>query len=308
VATGLNLGGNSGRLRWTLTRDMLITLTLAALLTLALYTPIILSNGVGALVDNPFVQPLSAAEFRATITGFPAAFVAFVGQGIPDIAVYGLLLMVAISLFAHRRISQNRVPLLLPTVVWLGLLVIVQYVLPPIRTWIFIVVLYAILAGAGMDALLQRLPIQAAWMSPLVAFGIVGVLGASLLYTDALNRTLTYEREEDARETAAFLAERLQPGDRILLTNGAIHNYEYYLDAHDQPWDIIALTFPQDVVEATLSDHTLYVLTTVGDQYVTDRLRESVGVDLDADDVRLEPLATMPGGEIVVNRLVIGDA
>ncbi len=300
---------NTGRKRWTLTRDMGVTLGAAAVLTVLLYTPIIANNGVGALTDNPFVQPLSAAEFRATVRGFPAAFVTFAAQGNPltELAIIVLTIPVVVSLIAHRRLIDDAVPLLVPTVIWLAALVMVQYVLPPLRTWIFLLVLFPILAGAGIDALL-RFILRTRYTSQVAigaALALALGLGGVVVATDALNNTLTYQREEDAREAAAFLAERLDEGDKILLTNGAIHNYEYYLDANGKPWNNLALTFPHEEAVATAREHTLYVLTRAGDNYVADRLRESIGVE--PEDATLEPLATMPAGEIVVNRLVLRD-
>jgi hypothetical protein len=297
---------NTGRTRWPLTRDMALTLASTALLTLALYTPVIVSNGLGALTDNPFVQPLSAAAFRAAVTGFPAAFVTFAAQGerLTELAMVALVVPVAVSLVAHHRLSDDAIPLLIPTVIWLALLVIVQYVLPPLRTWIFLLVLYPMLAGAGIDALLTW-TLRTRYTTTLAtgaAFALAMGLGGVVVATDALNNTLTYQREEDAREVAEYLVERFTEGDKILLTNGAVHNYEYYLDANGLPWDAVALTYPPEVVAEAVHQHTLYVLTRAGDAYVDDRLRESIGVG--PGDVTLEPLATMPAGEIIVNRLV----
>jgi hypothetical protein len=297
-----------GRERWLSLRDMVITLSGAALLTLLLYTPIITHNGFDAVTGNRFVASLSAAEFRSTVINFPGDFVAFVSQGVPDAVHLVLIGFAALSLVVHYRISRDRVPLIIPTVIWLTLLVVVQYVLPPIRTWIFLVVLYPLLAGAGLSVVMDWLEAQF-YMDRayfLVLGAIVGGILAGMLLTDAMNHTVTYKRENDAQAVAAFLAERLQPDDRILLTNGAIHNFEYYLDYYGQPFDIIYLSTGHDDALHTAESATLYVLTRVGDPHVEKRVLESIGVDLAAGEAELVPLAEMPGGEMVVNRLVVG--
>lgn len=299
---------NSGHDRWLLTRNLVLSLALGAVLTIALYLPIVRANGVEAVIGNRFVLPLSPEEFRQTVITFPDNFLAFVSQGVPESIHMGLIGIALLGVLFHSRISPDKLPLIVPTVLWLGALVIIQYVLPPIRTWIFLVVVYYLLAGAGLAFLLDMIDKRLPGVFVVVSILLIGVMAGFIIRRDALNHTLTYKVERDAQAAAAFLADQLQPDDRILLTNGAIHNFEYYLDYYGQPFDLVYLTDraqPDENALQTAQTATLYVLTRVGDVHVADRLRESIGVELNAQGILLEPLATMPANEIIVNRLLI---
>lgn len=285
---------------WQAVGRMMAALTFGAVLTVALYLPIIIHNGLQLLVRNRFVLPLSPEEFRQTLDSFPLDFVRYVGQGLPDVVAVGLVLVALLAL--ARREGRG---LVLATAAWLALLVAVQYVVPPIRTWIFLVVLYALMFGAGVDWLIQRL--QRETWTEAVALVVALGLGVWLVSVEAMHNTVTYRREDDAQAAAQYIAPRLQPDDWILLTNGAIHNYEYELDREGANFSQIVLSMDNALAVQTAIDHTLYVLTRVGDDYIENRLRESIGVDISADNVTLELLVTLPADEIVIQQLVFHD-
>lgn len=295
-----------GVIRWQRLGVFAMGLTFGAWLTVLLYTPIIRTNGLDAVIGNRFVLSLSPEAFRQTVINFPGEFLAYIAQGMPHPLYWLLSIFAGIAIIFHRFISQDRIPLILPTAIWLTVLVIIQYVLPPIRTWIFLVVLWCLLTGAGL-ALIFRWLRLATWV-PLVSVMLVLMFSVQLWQADALNHTVTYKVEPDAEPTAAYLTTRLQPADRILLTNGAIHNFEYYLDAYGHPFNIVYLTdqiSPDENAQQTARDATLYVLTRVGDPHVDDRIRESVGINIHDPDYTLLELAVMPNNEIVIQQLIV---
>lgn len=287
--------------RWPRLGAMAVTLGAAALLTVLLYTPIIVHDGLALITRNRFVLPLSRAEFTATLVAFPSDFVRYIGQGLPFPVA---LVLVALGALALMR-PQGR-GLVVATLVWLALMVAVQYVVPPIRTWIFLVVLVGLMFGAGVDWLLERVGRDGA--GGVVALLIALVWGGWIVAADAMSHTVTYRRENDALAAAQYLAPRLGASDWVLLTNGAIHNYEYELDRQGADFTRVVLSMDTALAHETLDVGTLYVLTRVGDDYVADRLRESIGVDVEGGPFVLEPLVTLSHDEITVNRLVRDDS
>jgi hypothetical protein len=301
------------------TVQMAVTLGLAAVATVALYMPIVISNGLAALTDNPFVQSVTVATLFADLRAFPSRFVTYTGQGVPDALIIGLLVLALVGTVAHRRVSVSRVPLLVAVAAWLAFTVIARQVVPPMRTVTFLIVVTALTAGAGVSVFVQAInalvgghlrvpPPNDRYIA--VTFGAVaftvGVL-AVLVASDAMHHTELYRREWDAEPTAAYLTAHLQDGDRVLMTNAAIHNYEYHLLLNGTPYDVLTLSMPHDAALDVATNHTLYVVNRVGDEYLSDRLRESIGVDLSDGRYRLIPLATMPNGEIEIMRLAVDD-
>ena len=125
-------------------------------LTVALYSPIILTSGFSALVANPYVESLSWKKFIRNIFDSVRESYWFLTR---DWSIVSQVLLTACLLSAIasmrskkiRRVIEFGVPLLI-----LIALITFQRVLPPPRTWLFLIPIMSLFVGMGWEEIVHR--------------------------------------------------------------------------------------------------------------------------------------------------------
>ncbi|TWT55430.1 hypothetical protein KOR42_28160 [Thalassoglobus neptunius] len=135
-----------------------------ALLTIALYSPIIATSGLKSLTGNDFVKPLTRDQFlKGIIPGIETTaslllrdwnFVAWA------VIVIGWVMAVVetILLTLHKK-PLFPVPFAC-SVLSVALLLLVQHVIPPARTWLFLIPICALICGWGWSSTLDKIRSQ----------------------------------------------------------------------------------------------------------------------------------------------------
>jgi hypothetical protein len=225
IAIGLAFRQQARRLR-----EVGLSVIAVLVITVLLYSPVIINSGAGSLVSNEYVSSKSWNNF---VAGFPPAAWATLGQwarGVPIIVSGLVVLGFLLAVVFNRRLSSARPSLLFPTIVSLAILLVIQRVNPYSRVWLFLLPWIIVAASAGFLLPLQILP----WFGGKHFQSLLPILGVLICVGLAINARLSFQAYQpddgfsDAKAVAAYLAPRLGAGDRVVTVVPDISPLEYY--------------------------------------------------------------------------------
>lgn len=204
------------------------TVLVATVLTLVLYAPVYAASGVSSVTANEFVEPRSWSTLLDLAPGHVSDTVDTWTRDLPGVAAILLGLGLLAGVAATPWIGRFRVPVAIAVVAWAVAVLAVQRVVPYTRVWLFLVPLVTATVAGLVGWALER----GRWTAragPAVA--VVVAVGGSLLVlsADSVRESRETGALLDAPAIAAFLAERIEPEDRILAT-GSDTILEYYLE------------------------------------------------------------------------------
>jgi hypothetical protein len=200
-------------------RSLLATLPLIGAGTLALYAPIVVGVGLGAVFGNRWVAPVPRPEWAWRM---PLVLQSTWAQWNRDFPVLEWLLVAgfAASMVLSRR---RRWPLpLIAGVVCLAML-FVQHVAPPKRTFLFLLPLY-LLASASPVERLKRF----SKFVPLAAIMLCAAFSGYAIHTQSVYLSEDTRTLRDGSAIADYLKTRLEPGDEVICPPDAVLEY-YFL-------------------------------------------------------------------------------
>jgi dolichyl-phosphate-mannose-protein mannosyltransferase len=208
-----------------------VAATATALLTLLLYTPIIIDAGLSALIGNSFVRATSWRLFFLQTSSSLGTILASWTLGYP-IAISTVLAACAIvGLVFERATSGIRVSMAGSVYVWCAFLLLVTHRVPFSRIWLFLVAPIALLAGHGMIRLASRLARHqqriASWGGEL-SVGMATALVLVVLVTRGVETSRDTGTLNDAERIAKGFSSGLRPGDRVFApvpSNGPLAYY-----------------------------------------------------------------------------------
>ncbi len=228
LALSLPAGGRGDLLRRRLVPAVVAAIVLSALL----YLPIVAASGLGSLVGNEFVEPLSWSAFTDRL---PDSLVS-TGEGwlrdSPLLLDVVLAAGFVVALVLHRRVSRFAWPPALAALAWIAPLVAVQRVVPFERVWLFLLPLYLITAAAGVMFLLRPVaarPGREAVVAVLLAVVLAGSLAANAVATQSVYESEDTSTFRDGERVGALLATLLRPGDKVLVAPPVDAILEYQL-------------------------------------------------------------------------------
>lgn len=219
-------------------------LSIAALITVLLYVPIVLGSGYRSLFANRYVSATPWA-------GLPGRIAASFGEtwrtwnaGWPQLLA---LVLAAGFLVCVIRKNAGYWPLLAGLAVCVMLL-IVQRVAPPERVWLFFLPLYLVIAAEGILGVFRLLAETRA--DSLMQFAAVVMLigGSVIVIKGDIVPFMPPGQNTDAAVVAAYLRPELRAGDLLLGTlpvSGPLMYYNYRLGVPEDYW---ATTQPERVL------------------------------------------------------------
>ena len=209
----------------------------AAVLTLLLYTPILIFSGPEKVFANGFVAPIPWADLLETLSHRFAETWAEWTFRVPLIAILLLAAGWTLSLLFHRRLSSTRVPLQLAALVWIVVLLVVQRPNAWSKVWVFLQPLMLIWAAAGIFGLLQKVRLKFARGLPLamIVFGLALLAGAWQAARLIPQLPGLWAVRGDEEKAVLFVQDQLQENDLIVVAPPDDAPVWYYSELHDIP-------------------------------------------------------------------------
>jgi hypothetical protein len=217
---------------------------LAALLTLILYSPVILfGSGLFSIIGNEIVRSLSWATFLENLD--PRLLKAWNKWmiGISATFEYVFLCGFLISLLFYRKVSSQKLPLQIFLALAVAILLVLQRVSPLPRIWIYLEAFYLMFAAAGLVwlvELLLRAIVAPARTRRVLSFAIPLIFIAAMtnMLIDRAQNPVFLDRDLLPEAYAAdYLAENLKPEDTIVATGPVDIQAAYYLSLHGISFD-----------------------------------------------------------------------
>ncbi len=234
------VAGNIADSKAVFLRHLIVSGIAAVLVAVVLYAPAIVAL-------DPLAAIQSNTAFRAGMAAMPDKIKPLIWlwgrwhDGVVAPLVWLSVAGVGLSLVAHARMARDRVPILLPTVVWLVPIYILQPFAPPHRFYLFLLPLYHTLAAAGiawgLAALEGRFAVLGGRATPAAAMLLCAGILAGVLADHSVEKNPDGWRMYNAEEVVAFLAENAEPGDRVIAGFGrtGTYHHRFYGNLYDLP-------------------------------------------------------------------------
>jgi len=214
---------------WTLTG------LATALLTLVLYSPIFIYGGIGQFFQNGIQNPFSQAGalMQSNLRGTYFEWI----SGVPDFVSLVLTAGLLFGLIFHRRLSSLRIPLQVATVIWIGLILILQRPNAWTRIWFPLAALFMIWASAGLAGLLKDIRLtkirNVSAAALVILISILWVFAAGVQQLSTLPHAWSFKSREEM--AVLILKDRLGEQDIIIAPSPQDAPLWYYSRLHGIP-------------------------------------------------------------------------
>ena len=293
LCLGCALSGSATRPPW---RPVFACVVWTIGLTILAYSPILIVEGPAALLSNRFVV---APEWPVFWQRLPETLSATGRLLFRDVPVPGILLMLAGCLLALRPATfcGNLAPSLLLSCGVCGLLVLIQHVLPPPRTWLF---LLPVLFTCAIWGLVPSLTSRRRRTRGAILLAIVALLVAGPLIQQSRNDSIRQSKETgncpDAEPAIVWLKSGLLSREPIVTIVPSSAPLVYYALRHD-----LSLEHFEWPGGPHTRDDTAIVM--VNHAWNPDESAEEVLEALDLDESigegRFETVQSFPSAELV---------
>ncbi len=177
-----------------------------------LYLPVLLISGPQSLFSNPFVQPLGWDDFWPTLWTRLSETWREWQMDVPVFLTVWAGLGVTLEIVFHWRASRQRVPVLLPVILWVSFVLALQRPNAWRKIWIWLLALLLVLAAAGWVAFLDWLRRRKNW--PKLSTGGVVQGWLMILFLLALpwaiQKGMRLAQPAAPERTAVWIAEHLE--------------------------------------------------------------------------------------------------
>jgi hypothetical protein len=221
-------------------KEVVITVSLAAFATLELYAPVFAISGPAALLANKLDIPKPLPIF---FKAFPGSVVLLTwyrwNTDVPKWLSIALAAGFVLALVFTRRLSKQRIPLVIAVASWSLVFLVLHRVIPPARVWLFALPLYFIVACAGCTwvcmAIFERLHIGRALVGRTIA--ILAIVVCLFLGIRERRSGSVYLHNEGRgmEEIATFLNGQLKPGDSVVAVVPSDTLMFYHFQQHKVP-------------------------------------------------------------------------
>lgn len=213
-------------------------------LTGVMYAPVMLNSGTALLFHNPFISPLSFAEFWPTLleSRGPETFVEWT-RGLGYSGTAAITAGIVLGLVLHKRSGRYAIHALWAVLLWVVPILLLRRPNAWARTWSYLYPLGFIWAAAGWYALVGVIQ-SAAVHRERRLWGVRISLG--LLIAAGLGLGFSHAQEVcpavpcppgDEEETVLYLLPRLEPTDLVLVESPSNAVMWYYFDQFGLPHD-----------------------------------------------------------------------
>lgn len=236
------------------------------LLTVLLYSTILVGSGLAAVISNPFVKSLDWDIFTALLPLRWSDLSHDWTTGIPYDGWIGLAGLVAAVVF-NKKLTRQWVPWLAAMLAWTCLDLAVQRPDPMSRLWTFLLPLLLIAAAAGWNEILARCQslLPSSWQKQPLRQALLGAAALLILAGGIFLSTTFYlnggNNPGPVEKMVTTLSGQLQPGDWAMSVSVYEPPLWYYFRLHNIPWSF--LDSPKDGIARR------YVVIVFGDEKET---------------------------------------
>ena len=215
-----------------LPRYWLLWPLLTALITLVLYTPVIIANGgIDSIIGNRFVASLAWSDWFTRIPQHLSSSYVSLTRGLNPFAVAASAVVVtAGAIWATWQKDLRASSLLFVSLFCVSLfLIMVKRVIPFDRTWIFLLPAFFIALDAVFAKALGDLSRHFQLFVQVFLLIIAGIFSVNLMKTDAVANYPDTGYFPEAPVIAEVLLRQKSPGDEWLATTPAVWPTAFYL-------------------------------------------------------------------------------
>ena len=204
----------------------------ASILTVILYSPILLSDAE-SLLNNKFVAPLSSSTFLSIIKGRLINTWNLWMDAIPNWLVYLLVVGLVIGLLFHRKYANHKIPTQVAFVAWVALVILILKRDTEPRMWSIMLAFLLLWCAVGIAVLLQWLTSGASVslrQSVLAATMMGALLVQNVLVIPAIPGN--WSKVTQVERIAAYFSDRLTESDRVVISAAEEPILEYQFDVN----------------------------------------------------------------------------
>lgn len=218
-----------------------------------------------------------------------------VHQYIPDAITALMVFGAIIGIFAHSRVAQHRVPIILPTILWLIVQIAVQRTFILTRTFVFLMPLYALLIGAGWYFCI-RLIFKHEVVSRMIVIVLCGVvvlpIALDIISNNRLHRTAETGAMWDSPELLDYIKTNPEAFTFPVSFWQVYADIMIYYNWRDNlGLDIISITRDNDLQEKLLANSSMKIVTHNG--FNLEQFLNQVGADLSEVGIRYTYLSQL---------------
>ena len=219
-----------------LLKNLFIAIVNTIILTFLLYIPAIIFRTSESGIIKDAIKSQSLIDFFRTLPHWLSSTWSRWNRDIPFILSIVLIVGFFVSIFFNKKLKGPKVPIILAVIIWLTPLLILQRPVMYERLWLFLLLLYIILASTGIafliDIILNKIKKYKIIIIPILAI----ILSLGLGFNTVQSRSVYYSNEtgtlQDAEDITLFLKDYLEPKDRIILQCPSEWPLPYYFDKY----------------------------------------------------------------------------
>ncbi len=214
-------------------RRTIYAMLLAGALTLACYTPPVVTVGLAGIVRNKWAAPVPREQWMPLSIQEWRSLWVYWNLDLP-LVTSGLIVAGLLLVFMSRKtLLRSPAGVLLLTLLLAACLLPVQGVVPPRRTWLFLLPLFLATAGVGLDAMLRKAGSRYSLAAVLLAAGMSGWMGAEVLRFKSLRHSGPEAFGGRSAEAVAMgMQERLAQGGQFICADVFDSSIDFYLLKH----------------------------------------------------------------------------
>ena len=216
-------------------RDIIGFTILTFILTIILYIPVIVVNGIDAIIGNIYVKSMDLSFIIKTL---PDSLIELVNLWIRDLPIF-IIFLLLIGLFSfiifYKKYINYPLLLFISTIACLFFAFFVQRVIPFNRIWMFLLPLYFSFSALGLSYVVVKITKRREKVISI----LLAMLFCSGVYFVILNKSILYSKEtgtlKEAESITLFLKDRLNSGDSIIASCPSTYIIFYYFNYYGMP-------------------------------------------------------------------------
>ena len=171
-------------------RKMLKLWAATAVLTVILYAPVVATVGLSAITNNQWVAPIARSTWPSAFASELRHLWTYWNMDLP--AVLGFLVAAGALATLLNKGSRQSPPLsVFLCIVGVACAVTaLQSVVPPRRSWLFLLPFWLSVSAAGCVASVRKLN-QSYWLAPLLSVFVAAWMGATVLHYKSLRHSVS---------------------------------------------------------------------------------------------------------------------